>query len=57
MQLSRQIAVRKDSGKARLVLISRRVVSAQQTEEGNLGCLHPVARVRSGDVGFYPSTH
>jgi hypothetical protein len=22
----------------------------------NLGCLHPVARVRSDDVGFYPST-
>jgi hypothetical protein len=22
----------------------------------NLGCLHPVARVRSGDGGFYPST-
>jgi hypothetical protein len=21
----------------------------------NLGCLHPVARVRSDDVGFYPS--
>jgi hypothetical protein len=24
--------------------------------ELNLGCLHPVARVRSDDVGFYPST-
>jgi hypothetical protein len=22
----------------------------------NLGCLHPVALVRSDDVGFYPST-
>jgi hypothetical protein len=25
-------------------------------QDVNLGCLHPVARVRSDDVGFNPST-